>query len=146
MDKRRRILVRDFIIVNAAGVIGALVLLCSIMLIESGIVPKYKCAFLRLTHMYCPGCGGTRAFFALLKGNIPASLCYNPAVVLGAGVIMYYEITVLMSIFSKKGKIYYSRKPWILYLYIAIVLVYCIVRNILLAGFGIDLMSVWKVR
>ena len=29
-----------------------------------------QCPFYELTHLYCPGCGGTRALFYLLHGNI----------------------------------------------------------------------------
>lgn len=140
MKVDRRILLRDFIIVNAAGVSGIFVLLMGILLKKWSYIPEYSCAFLSATHMYCPGCGGTRALFSLLGGDIPASLVYNPSVVLGALIIIYYEVTVVMTIFSRKGRVYYYRNPWPVYVYIAVILVYAVVRDILLVGFGIDLL------
>lgn len=40
----------------------------------------YPCAFHRLTGLYCPGCGGTRAIEALLRGDFLSCLFYHPFV------------------------------------------------------------------
>ncbi len=39
------------------------------------------CMFKVLTGIDCPGCGMTRAFFALLRGDLMGSLAYNPALI-----------------------------------------------------------------
>lgn len=36
------------------------------------------CAFARIFHTPCPGCGSTRAVLALLHGDLPNVLRYNP--------------------------------------------------------------------
>jgi hypothetical protein len=36
------------------------------------------CMMHRLTGLDCPGCGGTRAFFALSRGDLLQSIRYNP--------------------------------------------------------------------
>ena len=38
------------------------------------------CVLNMLTGFYCPGCGGTRAMFALAKGDILKSFVYQPFV------------------------------------------------------------------
>lgn len=44
------------------------------------------CHFQRLTGCYCPGCGGTRAFFALLHGDLGAAWRMNPLLLSGLAV------------------------------------------------------------
>ena len=44
------------------------------------------CYFRRVSGCYCPGCGGTRAFFALLKGQLCLSLRMNPLLLSGLAV------------------------------------------------------------
>lgn len=41
---------------------------------------KLPCVFRMFTGLYCPGCGGTRAVKALLRGQIGMSLYYHPFV------------------------------------------------------------------
>lgn len=36
-----------------------------------------QCPFYRLTHLYCPGCGATRALAALLHGNLSEAAHFN---------------------------------------------------------------------
>lgn len=45
------------------------------------VYPIFGCKFKQVTHLPCPGCGGTRAFVSLFKGDIWGSFCYNPTVV-----------------------------------------------------------------
>lgn len=40
----------------------------------------FPCLFHFLTGFYCPGCGGTRAVRALLRGDVVKSFCYHPFV------------------------------------------------------------------
>ena len=45
------------------------------MKLGQGEIP---CLFHMITGLYCPGCGGTRAALALLRGQVVKSLLYNP--------------------------------------------------------------------
>ena len=44
-----------------------------------------KCLFHEWTSLYCPGCGGTRALYALLHGDLKASL-HNTLLLIPAGL------------------------------------------------------------
>lgn len=39
------------------------------------------CFFKSMFGIDCPGCGMTRAFFALIRGNLMESLSYNPGLI-----------------------------------------------------------------
>lgn len=54
----------------------------------------FPCLFHLLTGLYCPGCGGTRAIWALLRGDVLKSFCYHPFV-LYAVMVMLVEIGYL---------------------------------------------------
>ncbi len=131
----------DFIIVNIVA--GAAVLLISavIMLQRYGIMVGIPCGMHEILHIYCPGCGGTRAFFALMHGDVFQSIYYNPAVFLGALLVLYYESTVFLTLVKKNGKIYFYRKTGLVYAFLFIFLTYAIVRDYLLVGMGIDMIG-----
>ena len=41
---------------------------------------QMPCVFQELTGLYCPGCGGTRALKALMKGDVITSILYHPLI------------------------------------------------------------------
>lgn len=76
------------------------------------------CAFLQKTGLPCPGCGGTRAFYFLLLGDIKNSLLFNPTVLYG--VLAYFHFMLLY--FYRKnitGTILVKRIRIEIYLYFA---------------------------
>ena len=85
------------------------------------------CFIRELFGVYCPGCGGTRAVWALLHGQILMSLRYHPVVVYTVVVTLYHLI------FRKKPKIKY------LFIALGIIILNCIVKNILLLVFHIEM-------
>lgn len=46
------------------------------------------CVLLHLTGLQCPGCGGTRALYSLLHGDVLGSLQLNPLVIAGYLAVM----------------------------------------------------------
>lgn len=90
-------------------------------------------------HIYCPGCGGTRAVEALLRLQPFRSLYYNPVVVLL--IIVVICITGIRIAESKRARKYNTAKILVLKLFLAIWLAYSVVRNILLVSCGIDLLG-----
>lgn len=61
------------------------------------------CWFRRLTGLACPGCGGTRAAGALLKGNILAAFQYNLFLPI-AIIFLITEYIRMVRIYFLKGK------------------------------------------
>ena len=49
-----------------------------------------QCPVFRYLHVYCPGCGATRALAALLHARIAEALHYNALVVLLVPVLLAY--------------------------------------------------------
>src|SRR6266849_5239206 len=49
-----------------------------------------QCPIFRLTHLYCPGCGATRALAALLHGRLTEALHYNALLVLLLPFLLVY--------------------------------------------------------
>jgi Protein of unknown function (DUF2752) len=56
------------------------------------------CPFYALTHLLCPGCGGTRALYQLLHGNLSEALRLNALVTVAAPIALawfaywYYSV------------------------------------------------------
>lgn len=64
----------------------------------------YFCAIRRLTGMWCPGCGGTRASFYLARFQILDSIKMNIAVPLGAAMyIIFMLVETSHRLFKTKG-------------------------------------------
>ena len=78
-----------------AGMFLALLIFPFAILFEKVIAYKLPgCIFLDATGIPCPACGGTRAFFALLNGNLRQSFSYNP-------IVLYVTIVYLTFIISQ---------------------------------------------
>lgn len=99
----------------------------------------FYCFIYEHFHIYCPGCGATRAFIALTKGNIIQSIIYNPLVFYAIATTGIYLIAQTIDRIFKRKKhlIKYNNK----YIYIGIIIAIgnCIIRNILLLFFNITI-------
>ena len=51
------------------------------------------CLLRTFTGYYCPGCGGTRAVYALLHLQLWRSFCYHPLVPYGAAAYLWFMIS-----------------------------------------------------
>ena len=90
-DEIPRRLPPKWAVLCAAAVVlaGACVLLYRVDPYRTPWLPK--CLFHELTHLYCPGCGGTRALYHLLHGHILRSLRCNLLLVpLGSLAVAVY--------------------------------------------------------
>lgn len=102
-------------------------------------LPFNKCNMLEYLHIYCPACGGTRAFRAMLELDILSALKYNPIVPVGVVLFVIYEIGMIKYLILKTDRELFV-KPWMIYAILIFWGVYFIVRNVLLF-YGIDLVG-----
>lgn len=68
------------ILLTAAAVVGIGACYLYFWLVPQFPILAPGCMMSRVTHLYCPGCGGTRAAAALLRGDVLTSLRSNPIV------------------------------------------------------------------
>lgn len=61
------------------------------------------CLFRAVTGIPCPTCGGTRAFLALARFDVPAALAWNPLVTLAALVFVLGGLVALARALGGRG-------------------------------------------
>lgn len=101
------------------------------------ILSPTPCYLNKFFHIYCPGCGGTRALTELLNFNFFKSFIYNPIIIYSALIFACYYVCTTISILTKKYNFF---KFHMIYIYIGIILlvVNFILKNILAIFFHID--------
>jgi len=89
------------------------------------------CLLNALTGFYCPGCGGTRAMFALAKGDIVQSFVYHPFVPYAALLGGWFMISQTIERVSQ-GKIKIALHFRMIYVWIALglILLNVIMKNV----------------
>lgn len=125
-------------IIIATLILMVLISLSYVFLIHTKLFTQGTgCIFKKALHLYCPGCGGTKALRNLVAGHIIKSILYNPLVV--------YLLYMLVFNYLKNIFLYIKYKECISYLnthfiwgFLIITVGFFIVRNLLLILFGID--------
>ena len=88
------------------------------------------CPVFRYLHLYCPGCGSTRALAALLHGNLVEALQYNPLfVALLPFVLMFASVVYWSAVVKDKVEWPQVPKPAVTLL-VAVLAVFAVVRNL----------------
>ena len=81
--------------------LGALaVIACAVLLYFKNPTPAAggtsfypSCPFHKLTGLYCPGCGATRALHHLLHGRVAVAFDYNPLLVVTLPLLLYLMVS-----------------------------------------------------
>lgn len=90
-------------------------------------------------HIYCPGCGGSRAIDWLLHGHILKSAAANPIVIYSLFLFLYYFIPATYTYAIKRdGNKHHKFHMWTLYGLLVVVVGFFIIRNVLLVAFHYD--------
>jgi hypothetical protein len=96
------------------------------------------CFFHKYTGYYCPGCGGTRAVIALFHGNFLRAAWYHPLVPYGAVLYLWFMVSNTIEILSgERWKIGMHFRETYLYIALGILAVNWVIKNVLLAVWGI---------
>lgn len=126
------------------AVINGLVLLCIPLyhLYIHKFLPLFpdlmtKCVAVQFLHLYCTGCGGTRAIGALLRCDIIDAFRLNPFVPIAAILFICYDLRAAIAIArGEKLVVKVHNAVWIS---VAVFLILMTVaRNIALVCFGYD--------
>ena len=87
------------------------------------------CIFHALTGLNCPGCGATRALYALLHGNFPLALKDNALFVASLAVMAIWSAHFILRKLKKKPAAF-DIPPKILWTFLIVALVFTAVRNL----------------
>jgi hypothetical protein len=102
---------------------------------------QMPCVFQELTGLYCPGCGGTRAVKALMKGNVITSFLYHPLVIYVVLVAAVFAFSYIIYAKTKnpKFRLYFDNKY--AYIGIGIIVVNFVIKNYYLMFEATDLLQ-----
>ncbi|NNN33663.1 DUF2752 domain-containing protein [Streptomyces sp. S3(2020)] len=114
-----------------AAVAGAFAYVAAVDPNEPGHYPV--CPLLRLTGLYCPGCGGLRSAHAFVHGDLLTALQANAPAVLGyLGFAVLWTVWVVRAARGRPLRL--DLGPVHLWTVGALLLVFTVVRNLPFAG------------
>jgi Protein of unknown function (DUF2752) len=102
----------------------------------SGAFASPTCIVKLTTGFDCPGCGGTRAFWYLLHGNVPAAARSHIVAVFAAPFLVYMYIAWATNLVSTRFKLPYLKiSPKMISIFLAAWGVFTILRDLPWAPF-----------
>jgi hypothetical protein len=87
-----------------------------LFMVVSEIIFKSVCVFSAFTGVPCPGCGTTRAFSALLKGDFELSFHFHPMLIPVILVMAFLSYTYLTHLKTPKYARYFVWVFFVLYI------------------------------
>lgn len=103
-------------------VLFAIAILFAIALFKYNV--GIPCVFNKITGLYCPGCGTTRAIYSLIQLDLYQAFRYNMLVI----ALLPFAIGLIIYKYALKGQKEIPNDIW--YLIIAVAILFGILRNI----------------
>ena len=97
---------------------------------------KYPCPFNMLTHLCCPGCGGTRSVRALLRGEVLTSLYDYPPFLYGLAVYVIFMIRCFLHVHFGIRKSRDGAIVKYIYIFMALIIVQWVVKLVAQLCYG----------
>ena len=98
------------------------------------------CVMKEKMHLYCPGCGGSRALISLLNFDLIESFIYYPPLLILVLIILELDFRLILCIKTDSSKYIERYTCRRFYIFAFFVILTFIIRNILLF-FGVDLIG-----
>lgn len=95
------------------------------------------CPFRALTGLWCPGCGTTRALYALLHGDLAGAFGLNPLMVVALPYLGYYAASYASLGLRGRALANLFGSPLFAWLALWVILAYWILRNLPLYPFSL---------
>jgi len=112
--------------------------LLGMLVLGGGVLYKFSpqdyhfypvCPYYALTHLLCPGCGGTRALYYLLHGNVSEAMHYNALVTVLAPIVLGWFLTWYFAVMLDRRPLRF-RLHWSAIAFLFLVAgVFVVVRN-----------------
>jgi hypothetical protein len=116
-----------------AGAVLAFAILCALAVVfffnpsANGFYPV--CQFHRLTGLNCPGCGATRALYALLHGNFLIAMKNNALFVFSLAALAVWSACFAFRKMQNPNATL-NLPPGVLWTFLAVAIVFTILRNL----------------
>ena len=138
LDRKKKLML--FVAANLAA-IACVPLFFIYRSIASEYPGLFDCHFLRATGLYCPGCGGTRALYALLTGHPLTALRANPGLVSAVALALWLDVRLGLAAAERLPfRFGLTERIWSIST-VAFMLVWAVVRNLLLLAYGYDILG-----
>lgn len=95
------------------------------------------CMFHALTGLHCPGCGGFRAMYALVHGDIIQAFDYNAFTMTALPFLFYLYLSWGLSVFTGKGLPKVFLPQWVIWTLFGLIMAFWVLRNVPLYPFTV---------
>ena len=129
-----------FVIGIIAGTAGLVAVIVFIIYGDRIIAGDSGCLFNQITGLYCPGCGGTRAFYHAVHLHFIKSFLCHPIVMYSLAAYFVFMINTLLVKFTRKLGFPEYPVSVTVYIGVGILLGQWVIRNILVIFWGITVL------